>query len=292
MGKGDVSMDLHRYFKEIEQKDGIWYDMQTQYIGSSFSDEMQNGLYSLEDTSWWFQYRADVIGQVAELYFRKGQPVFDVGGGNGYTTCRMQQGGGYDMVLLEPSSGACKNARKRGVSNVICGTLEKENVRDGSIEQILLLDVLEHIEDDTGFLNLIRQKLARHGKLLVTVPAFQALWSSEDEEAGHYRRYTLKQFTEAAEEAGFRVCYANYFFGFLVLPILFVRVGLEKIGLLKRNEDRTVIEKKEIQKKQFRDRGGIVGIILRVLEKTELHRLARNQKIYLGSSILCVLERV
>lgn len=196
------------------------------------------------------------------------------------------------MVLLEPSYGACKNARKRGVASIICGTLEKENVRKDSMEQVLLLDVLEHIEDDVGFLNLVSQKLVRHGKILITVPAFQALWSSEDHEAGHYRRYTLKHLKEIVRKAGFRVCFASYYFSFLVLPILFVRVGMEKIGLLKRNEDRTEEEKKRIQRRQFQERSGIVQIILRMLEKAELRQLTGNRKIRLGSSIICVLERV
>ncbi|MDE7312173.1 MAG: hypothetical protein K2N87_11245 [Eubacterium sp.] len=195
------------------------------------------------------------------------------------------------MALLEPSYAACKNARERGIYTVICGTLNRENMKDRSIPQFLLLDVLEHIEDDVGFLKLMRQKLVPGGKILLTVPAFQVLWSSEDEAAGHYRRYTARQAEEAALKAGFTVLYSNYFFGFLFLPILFVRVGLEKIGVLKRREKRTDEEKKEIEKKQFQEQRGLVRVVLSVLEKWELHRLAKKRRVCFGSSIICILEK-
>lgn len=290
MSNKAISANIHKYFKEIEQTEGIWSYIHMLYTDTSFSDEMQSDLYNLEETSWWFQYRAEVIRQIAELHFRKDKLIFDVGGGNGYTTCCMQNRG-YGMVLLEPSYEACKNARKRGIVNVICGTLEEENVRDSSIEQMMLLDVLEHIEEDTGFLDLISQKLVRHGKVLITVPAFQVLWSSEDDRAGHYRRYTLRQLRKRAEDAGFRVCYINYFFSFLFLPILFIRVGMEKIGVLKRTEKRSAAERKKIDDQQFRERTGIVQAILNLFEKAEFNKLKKNKNIRFGSSILCVLEK-
>lgn len=280
---------MQKFFKEIYMKKGIWF-FSCEEVQSMFSDEKQDRLFELEDISWWFKYRAKVIYSIAELYFQKDQNAFDVGGGNGYTTWRMQRKG-YKVALLEPSLKACKNAKKRGVKTVICGTLEQQNIEDDSVPQIFLLDVLEHIEHDIEFLKLIRRKLVQGGKILITVPALQILWSSEDDEAGHYRRYTVKQLKENASKSGFRVCYISYFFSFLFLPILIVRVGLEKIGLVKRNENRTVEENKEIQRREFQERGGIVQLVLHMLEKAELRRLVRHRKIWLGSSIICVLER-
>ncbi len=218
-------------------------------------------------------------------YFGRG------GGGNGYTTLQMQEKG-YRIALLEPSYAACQNAKDRGISTVICGALSYETMKDGSVPQFLLLDVLEHIEDDVGFLKLMGQKLAPGGKILLTVPAFQALWSSEDAEAGHYRRYTARQVKEAAAKAGFAVAYAGYFFGFLFFPILLVRVGFEKAGILKKSGERTEEEKREIGRKQFQERKGLVQAVLSMLERWELHKLIKNRKVHFGSSIICVLEKL
>lgn len=169
--------------------------------------------------------------------------------------------------------------------------MEEENIRDSSVEQILLLDVLEHIKDDDCFLKLLNKKMIGGGRILLTVPAFQVLWSSEDDRAGHYRRYTLGQLRKRAEDAGFRVCYINYFFSFLFLPIFFIRVGMEKIGVLKRAEKRTAAERKKIDEQQFRERTGIVQVILNLFEKAEFNKLKKNKNIRFGSSILCVLEK-
>ncbi len=174
---------------------------------------------------------------------------------------------------------------------MICGTLEEETVIDDSMEQLLLLDVLEHIEDDGAFLRTMYRKLAPGGRALLTVPAFQRLWSSEDDEARHYRRYRLEQLKDAAQNAGFEVLYSNYFFEFLFLPILFVRVGLEKLGLLKRTEERTAEEKKRITEKQFKERQGIVQFVLSKLESWELKRLTGGKRVRFGSSAVCVLQK-
>lgn len=287
--KGKADMDLNCYFQGIQDKDGVWHYAQKGNVQGSFSDQVQNGLFALEDISWWFRYRADVISLFAERHLLKDRDIFDVGG-NGYTTMCMQKKG-YTMALLEPSYGACRNAKNRGIRTVICGTLNKENVKDRSIPQILLLDVLEHIRDDTGFLQLMREKLSDDGRILLTVPALKVLWSSEDDAAGHYRRYTVEQLRETADRAGFRVCCISYFFSFLFLPILLVRVGMEKIGIIKRDEKRTEKEREQLQRKQFEERKGLVQLGLGILEAVEARKLKKGKTVRFGSSIICVLEK-
>lgn len=198
---------------------------------------------------------------------------------------------GYLMALVEPALKACRNAEKRGLHAIVCGTLGRNNVEDCSVEQIFMLDVLEHIKNDVDFLKLIHEKLVPGGCVLLTVPAFQALWSSEDDAAGHFRRYTLGQIKKEAEQVGFSVLYGNYFFSFLYFPILIVRVGMEKIGLLKKSGERTMQERKDIARKQFKVKGRGVQSVLNMLEKMELQRLVGNKKVCFGSSIICVLAK-
>ena len=127
--------------------------------------------------------------------------------------------------------------------------------------------------------------------MLLTVPSFPILWSSEDDSAGHYRRYRLKDIKKLAQKTGFDLLYINYFFEFLFFPILLIRVGLEKIGLLKRSEQRTEEEKKRIADRQFQKKKGIVNWALERMENIEISRLKRNRKVRFGSSIICVLEK-
>lgn len=129
---------------------------------TAFSKKQQDDLYSLEDQSWWFQYRARVIIGLTDHFLKKEKLTLDIGGGNGYTTAQLKESG-YEVGLIEPSAEACRHAAHRGISKVYCGVIDKDNTADGSIEQMMLLDVLEHIEDDEEFLRLLCQKAARGG---------------------------------------------------------------------------------------------------------------------------------
>lgn len=258
--------------------------------GTVFSDEEQDILFQLEANSWWFQYRARVITGVMKRYFDPQLKTVDVGGGNGYTTSIAQQMG-FSVALLEPSVRACENATKRGI-DAHAGLMTDEYPNDNDFVQVLLLDVLEHIEDDMCFLRLLHRKIRENGTALITVPAYMHLWSSEDDYAGHYRRYTERELRNKAEEAGFKVLYSGYFMRFLYLPILFVRVGLEKIGIIKRQDERTEEERDIILEKQFETKeNGLVDFVLKILEMNEYRKIRKGYRVAAGSSVIIVLQR-
>lgn len=255
-----------------------------------FSDDDQNILFQMEADSWWFQYRAKVIVGLMKKYFDKTTKTMDIGGGNGYTTAVAKQKG-FCMGLLEPSEVACRNAQKRGIDSH-AGMLTDEYPKDGEYGQVLLLDVLEHIEDDKEFLDLLNRKISRGGWLLITVPAYKILWSSEDDYANHYRRYTKKKLRNRAENSNFDIIYAGYFMQFLFLPILLVRVGLEKIGVLKRQDERTEEERAAVMDKQFKvKQDGLAKRMLNVFERIEYNRIMKGHHLSYGTSVIMVLQR-
>lgn len=86
------------------------------------------------------------------------------------------------------------------------------------IDLVLLMDVLEHIEDDLTFLSHYVAMVPAGTLFLISVPAFQWLWSSHDEYLKHKRRYTLSKVEKLVNMAGLEVNLGCYFFG-LVLPI-------------------------------------------------------------------------
>ena len=83
---------------------------------------------------------------------------------------------------------------------------------------VLLMDVLEHVDDDVGLLKAYVDKVPSGSRFLMTVPAFQFLWSGHDEFLEHKRRYTLAQLETVARDAGLNVKQGAYYFG-LVFPI-------------------------------------------------------------------------
>ena len=85
------------------------------------------------------------------------------------------------------------------------------------VDLAVLMDVCEHVEDDTGLLRATAERVAPGGHVFVTVPAFQWLWSGHDDFLGHVRRYTLPEVEALFERAGLVVDSGHYFFG-LVFP--------------------------------------------------------------------------
>ena len=262
----------------------IWISKEKIEVESAFNDFDQNQLFEVEDNSWWFKYRAKCIKSFILKYIDKDRFICDIGGGNGYTT-KIMQNSGKEMVLIEPSIQACYNGSKRGLNNIICGTLNDTDFNDESIDSCLLLDVLEHIEDDKAFLDLINKKIKASGELLITVPAFMLLWSSEDTYAGHYRRYTKKQLGKLLQEQKFEVLHINYFFSFLYFPILFFRVFKDK--LTKRKE----LKVDDAARKQLEFQSKFVSFFLKKIEEFEYKRLLKNKKNLFGSSIIAIARK-
>lgn len=169
---------------------------------------------SVESSSFWFAHRNRVIEAAVRRYPPADGPIFDVGAGNGFVTAALQQAG-FPAVAIEPNRAGTLNAVARGVTDVVCGTLPSEAFRRNTAGAIGLFDVIEHVEDDRALLNSLRPYLKTGGRLYITTPAYQWLWSGNDVRSGHYRRYTTSRLAELAAECRYRVDYVTYFFWFL-----------------------------------------------------------------------------
>jgi hypothetical protein len=99
---------------------------------------------------------------------------------------------------------------------------------------ILLMDVIEHIADDGAFLRDLRTRpyVDADTRFLVTVPAYQSLFSSHDTFLGHYRRYSNRTLRRRLEQSGLRVLTIGYFFASL-LPIRLLQTFREGMFGLK-----------------------------------------------------------
>lgn len=117
------------------------------------------------------------------------------------------------------------------------------------------------------------------------------LWSSEDDEAGHFRRDRITRLCELLETCGFDVCYRSYFMGFLFLSILFIRALLEKIGLLKKQGDRTKEESEKIYESQFKTSAGLVDTVWGMFEAIEKRLMKKEARVPFGSSIIVVVRK-
>ena len=87
-------------------------------------------------------------------------------------------------------------------------------------EAAVVLDVLEHIENDKDFLINLHQRMASGSLLIMTCPALSLLWSDWDVKLGHFRRYNKRSLISVVESAGFKVKESRYLFHLFLLPAL------------------------------------------------------------------------
>jgi len=93
------------------------------------------------------------------------------------------------------------SARKR-LTLIIADFMEARI--EASADTVVACEVLEHIENEDAFLEKVHGHLKPGGHLLLSVPARRSLWASDDEMAGHFRRYEKAELASLLSGHGFR----------------------------------------------------------------------------------------
>jgi SAM-dependent methyltransferase len=272
-------MDLKQFANNLVIRDSIWYSKSKAAI--SYPEEGNENCFELEEKSFWFKHRNNCIIEVVKKNSDSG-PLFDIGGGNGFVSMGLEKEK-IETILVEPGEKGIINAQKRNLKNLVCSTLEDADFKQDSISNIGLFDVIEHIEKDVDFLKRIYFYLRPGGKIFITIPAYQFLWSDEDVNAGHFRRYTLINIQKKLKLAGFKIKYKTYIFSFLPLPIFLFRTlpGIIRFKKRKTND----INK---HKQEHEENTGRLKQVLDFILNWELHRIKKEKKIPFGSSCLII----
>lgn len=177
-----------------------------------------------DERHWWYRGRRRVIrAELDRLGLRTGADILDAGCGSGRTLAELVDYGTVSGIEL--SEQAAEIARARGLGEVRVGRLEQLPWPDESFDLITCLDVIEHTPDDRVTLRELRRVCRPEGWLLVTVPAYQALWSQHDEANHHYRRYSRAALRDAAGEAGWELRCVTSFNSVLLAPAAAVRIA-------------------------------------------------------------------
>ena len=131
--------------------------------------------------------------------------MLDFGAGIG-TFAKLLRSKGVDVVCVEPDARLANGLVRDG----FLAFNDLNEVPDGSFDFIFTLNVLEHIEDDETSFRRLATKLARGGRMLIYVPAFECLWTSLDERLKHYRRYRPRELERLARSAGLTIWKTRY----------------------------------------------------------------------------------
>jgi 2-polyprenyl-3-methyl-5-hydroxy-6-metoxy-1,4-benzoquinol methylase len=145
----------------------------------------------------------------------------------------------YGQVYGTDLSGlALEFCAKRGFKGVCqANIIEGLPFPEASFDVITALDVIEHLKDDHAGLYNLWQVLKPGGLLIVSVPAYQFLFSYWDEMLGHERRYTTHSMQARLEQAGFEIERATYSNSAILIPAATFR--LLKGLFLRRQKNKT-----------------------------------------------------
>jgi SAM-dependent methyltransferase len=242
-------------------------------------ERLMNAMLELDDRHWWYRGRRRIIrAELDRLPLPANASVLDAGCGSGRTLEELSPYGDVYGIELDP--GAADVARARGRGEVQIGRLEALPWEDGRFDLITCLDVIEHTPDDRVTLRELRRVSRPGGFLLVTVPAYQGLWSTHDVANHHYRRYSRSRLRAAARDAGWGLVRMTSFNGLLLAPAAAVRLA----------ERRRLREPDSDYKPELTLGPDWLNSLLEQPLRIEARWLASGRTMPAGLSLLAVLE--
>lgn len=194
-----------------------------------FDERFFQRLSELEEGSFWFQGRNQLVTWAIRKYFLEARSLLEVGCGTGYVLAGIRKEfPNLSMAGSDPFTTALRFAAQR-VPGVSLFRMDARRLPfDGEFDVIGAFDVLEHIEEDEAVLSQMFRAVRPGGGLVLTVPQHQFLWSGVDEYSFHRRRYSRAELAGKLERAGFRIARATSFVSLLLPLMLLSRLRYRK----------------------------------------------------------------
>ncbi len=178
--------------------------------------------YQQEESHWWFAARMQIVQAVIQRWghLKPGDTILDIGCGTGAMLRRLADR--YRVVGIDMSPLAVKYSKKRGLTDVFVMSAEEFPKDRYDVRLALLLDVVEHIEDDVSVLRTAGDIVGPSGRIILTVPAYMWMWSPHDVLHHHYRRYTAASLRRVLDAAGLEPLKLTYY-NSLLFPLAAVK---------------------------------------------------------------------
>lgn len=185
----------------------------------------------LDSSHWWFVARREILEEVIRRIVRPpdGARILEVGCGTGHNLSMLAKFGTVEATELDDNARALATERS-GLAIRRAALPDLSMFPEASFDLVALLDVLEHVEDDSGSLAAIGTRLKPGGSLLVTVPANPWMWTAHDVAHHHHRRYRKAELESAAREAGYEIGLLSPFNSLLFPLIAAVRAAGKLTG--------------------------------------------------------------
>lgn len=184
-----------------------------------------------DQTHWWYTARRRVLAAFIsrEIMLPADARILEIGCGTGHNVPMLRGFGTVDAVELDPAARAVASERL-GIDVMGASLPGLEGVADRHYDLIAILDVIEHVEDDRAGLAAIARRLKPGGKVLITVPAHQWMWSAHDLLNHHHRRYSKNTLAALVAGAGLKLEQQRYFNSLLFPLAVAARLASKATG--------------------------------------------------------------
>jgi SAM-dependent methyltransferase len=264
--------------------------------GAEYFDEAEFAARErFEDSHYWHLHRRAVLLDELRAFVSPQQcgPLLEIGCGIG-TVATFLNENGYAVDYADYFGSALSIAQRRARARLGEGAAAREFARvdvtaplafERRYAGFLLFDVIEHLPDDHAVLDNLHGALGPDGFVMITVPAFQALWSPWDDIEKHKRRYTRQSLERALVGAGFDVVRSTYFFA----PLFFAAAGMKALRVAK---NRIFGEKPAAHIGELTEAKNVEALNRLMLAVLGPERaLMRSGRLPLGTSVLAIAKR-
>jgi ubiquinone/menaquinone biosynthesis C-methylase UbiE len=164
------------------------------------------------------------------------------------------------------------------------GDINNIQFADSYFDLVCAFDVLEHISTDAQALGELSRVCKSEGSILLTVPAFNFVWSAHDEINHHFRRYSINQLKGlCSKKEELDIEFISYFNFLLFIPISLYRIFSNVFSIFKK--------RREI-KSDFSDQGLVMSTIFKYLFRFDKWFILRQIKLPFGLSIICHIRKL
>jgi 2-polyprenyl-3-methyl-5-hydroxy-6-metoxy-1,4-benzoquinol methylase len=181
--------------------------------------------FEIQKKHWWFVAKKEIVLDVIRKYApkKKELKILDVGCGSGLMLNSLEKIG--KVFGMDMHDDALAFSRE-----IFSGQIEKgflpANIPypKDTFDLVMLLDVIEHVEEDVDSLKSIREHMSVGGKAVITVPATMLLWSDHDVVNEHKRRYSYRELKSKLLSVGFHIEKISYYNTLLFPIVLAIRM--------------------------------------------------------------------
>lgn len=232
-------------------------------------------MYKIETTHWWSAgKRRIILDSMAKLSLNHGK-ILDIGCGTGINLEIFKDYG--SIVGVDNSEYALRFCKLRGKFRLIQADTEQQlPFNQNKFDTVFAFDVLEHLNNDAYVMNELYRVCKKGSYVIITVPAYQFMWSTHDESLHHKRRYSKKALRKVVQDAGFTLKKLSYFNTILFPLILTFRISH--------------IFRREVKSDFYLPIPSFINWILLSLFSMEKYFL-RKINLPFGLSLLCIAKK-